>query len=210
MASTRYTTAGLFVSLTAIWGLSFVATRVALPDISPVLLAAFRFDIAAILMMSYASVTTTRWVPDTQSAWAAIVVGGCLFIAAHHALLFAGQQYVTSAVAAVVICLDPVLAAGLGHILLPRERLSRIGGLGLVFGLLGVGIIAGVSTNTLFGADVLGIGLVFLAAAAFAFGVLIRRLRTDLPVQSIQAWMMIVGAPVLHSIAFLLPGEKMS
>lgn len=30
MASTRYTTAGLFVTLAAIWGLSFVATRAVL------------------------------------------------------------------------------------------------------------------------------------------------------------------------------------
>jgi drug/metabolite transporter (DMT)-like permease len=38
-------------------------------------------------------------------------------------------------------------------------------------------------------------------------GVLVRRLRTDLPVESMQGWVMVVGAPLLHagSLAFREP-----
>lgn len=119
-----------------------------------------------------------------------------LFVAAHHALLFAGQQYVTSAVAAVVISLDPVLATAFAALLLPGERLSGVGVVGLLLGLGGVAIIAGLSPGALLEADVAGVGLVFLSAAAFALGaVLTRRLRTGLPARSMQAWMMLVGAP---------------
>lgn len=211
MASAQFTTAGLFVVLAAIWGGSFVAARAALSDITPVFLAAFRFDIAAVLMLCYAAVTTRRWLPDTRRAWTAVIVGGCLFVAVHHALLFAGQRYVTSAVAAVVVCLDPILAAAFGRVLLPEERLSPIGGLGLLFGVLGVAVVADLSPAALFGANVLGIVLVGLSAAAFAFGaVMLERLRTDLPVQSLQAWMMVVGAPLLHGVAWLLPGEEVA
>ncbi|WP_328821276.1 DMT family transporter [Natronorubrum halalkaliphilum] len=211
MASTRYTTVGLFVLLAAIWGLSFVAARAALADVSPVLLAALRFDIAALLLFGYAAVTTTRLVPANRREWSTVAIGGFLFIALHHALLFAGQQYVTSAVAAVVICLDPILAAGFARVLLPQERLSWVGGVGLLLGVVGVGIIARPSPDAALRADVVGVVLVFLAAAAFALGAVVtRRARTgtDFPAQSMQAWMMLIGAVMLHAGAIVLPGEE--
>ncbi|MXV61732.1 EamA family transporter [Natronorubrum sp. JWXQ-INN-674] len=211
VASTRYTTVGLFVLLAAIWGLSFVAARAALADVSPVLLAALRFDIAALLLFGYAAVTTTRLVPANRREWSTVAIGGFLFIALHHALLFAGQQYVTSAVAAVVICLDPILAAGFARVLLPQERLSWVGGVGLLLGVVGVGIIARPSPDAALRADVVGVVLVFLAAAAFALGAVVtRRARTgtDFPAQSMQAWMMLIGAVMLHAGAIVLPGEE--
>ncbi|WP_247003595.1 DMT family transporter [Halosolutus gelatinilyticus] len=202
----RYGTAGLFVLLAAIWGLSFVAARAALPHIPPVPLAALRFDIVAVATLAYAIATTDRWYPETIGEWRVVVLGGTLFVAVHHALLFAGQQYVTSAVASVVMSLDPVLAAGFAWPLLADERLDRVGALGLCLGLLGVVIVAnptlaGTGTGTLY-----GVLLVFLSAAAFALGaVLTRRYRTALPVRSMQAWMMLVGAPLLHLAAIALP-----
>ena len=204
--SMRYGTAALFVLLAAVWGFSFVAARTALPYIPPVPLAALRFDIVAVVMVTYATSTTDRWYPQTRQEWWSIVVGGALFAAAHHALLFAGQQYVTSAVAGVVVSLDPILAAGLAWLLLADERLDRLGIVGLVFGLLGVAIIANPGVESVDATTMLGVGLVFLSAAAFALGaVLTRRFRTDLPVQTMQAWMMVVGAPLLHLVEVVLP-----
>jgi drug/metabolite transporter (DMT)-like permease len=42
-----------------------------------------------------------RWRPRGAD-WYPLLTGGALIIGAHHAFLFAGQQYVTSAVAAVL------------------------------------------------------------------------------------------------------------
>ncbi|MEY7849743.1 DMT family transporter [Natrarchaeobius sp. A-rgal3] len=207
----RYGTAGMFVLLATLWGTSFVAARAALADVPPVLLAALRFDIAAVLMAGYALATTDEWVPTRRSGWYNVVLGGALFVAAHHALLFAGQQYVTSAVAAVVVCLDPILAAGFARTLLPDERLERLGIVGLVLGLVGVAVVANPSPETMLAADVVGVALIALAAAAFALGaVTTRRFRTTLPVQTMQAWMLAVGAVQLHVLALFVPGERMS
>jgi len=206
MGSKRYTTAGLFLALAVIWGLSFVAARAAVADIPPVLLAALRFDVAAVLLFAYVGLTPKRWLPRERSEWYAAVVGGTLFVAVHHALLFAGQQYVTSAVAAVVVCLDPILAAGFARVLLPDERLSLLGGVGLLLGVGGVAVIADPESASLGGSRLAGVLLVLLAAAAFALGaVLTRRFRTSLPVPSLQAWMMLVGAVLLHLTALLFP-----
>lgn len=206
MVSRRYTTVGLFLSLAAIWGLSFVASRAAVADVPPVWLAALRFDIAAVLLFAYVVLATERWVPGERSEWAAALAGGTLFVAVHHVLLFAGQQYVTSAVAAVIVCLDPILAAGFARGILPDERLSLAGGVGLLLGLGGVAIIADPTPEAIGQSRAWGVLLVFLAAAAFALGaVLTRRFRTGLPVAALQAWMMLVGAVLLHVTVLVAP-----
>ena len=206
---TRHRLAGLFLLLAALWGTSFVATRAGLPYIPPVLFAALRFDAAGLLMLGYAVVATDQWRPRARADWIGVLSGGALFVALHHALLFTGQQYVTSAVAAVVISLDPVLAAGFARVLLPSERLTPLGIAGLLIGIVGVGIIANPDPSNLTDANLVGVSLVFLAAAAFALGAVVTsRYRTDLPVASMQAWMMLVGAPLLHLTSFALPGES--
>ncbi len=63
----RYRTAGLFILLAMLWGSSFVATRAALPYVPPVLLAAVRFDIAGVIMLGYAIVSTNQWCPSSRA-----------------------------------------------------------------------------------------------------------------------------------------------
>jgi probable blue pigment (indigoidine) exporter len=206
----RYRTTGLFVLLAALWGSSFVATRAALPYVPPVLLAALRFDIAGVLILGYAIASADQWRPSSRSGWMEVTIGGLLFVAAHHALLFIGQQYVTSAVASVIISLDPVLAAVFSGLLLTDERVTGVEIVGIAFGVLGIVLIANPSTRALVTADVRGVVFVFLAAAAFALGaVLTKRYRTAIPVQSMQAWMMLIGAVVLHVTSAGLPSESL-
>lgn len=57
-------------------------------------------------MVGYAAATAGVWRLRTRSEWLDAAVGGLLFVAAHHALLSAGHQYVRSTVAAVVVALD--------------------------------------------------------------------------------------------------------
>lgn len=206
----RYRTTGLFVLLAALWGSSFVATRVALSDVPPILLAALRFDIAGVFMLWYAIMSTDKWRPSTRSGWIEVSVGGVLFVAAHHALLFIGQQYVTSAVASVIVSLDPVLAVVFSSLLLTTERLSWNEIVGICLGVFGTTFIANPTSRTLASADIRGVGLVFLAAGAFALGAVItKRYRTSIPVQSMQAWMMLIGAALLHAASVGLPSESL-
>ncbi|WP_330633245.1 DMT family transporter [Halocatena halophila] len=208
---TRYRTAGLFILLALLWGSSFVATRAALPYIPPVLLAAVRFDIAGVVMLGYAIVSTNQWWPSSRAEWIEVFVGGVLFVAAHHALLFIGQQYVTSAVASIIVSLDPVLAAVFSSFLLSSDNLSWNEVVGICFGVFGTTLIANPTSRTLVTADIRGVGLVFLAAGAFALGaVLTKRYPTSIPVQSMQAWMMLIGAVILHVTSAGLPKESLN
>lgn len=201
---------GLFAIVAAVWGLSYPAISVGLESLPPVLFAAVRYDLAAVLLFGYVVVAGYRWRPTTKEGWLSIITGGILLIGAHFALLFSGQQYVTGGVASVVLSLTPVITPVFALALLPDDRLGKTGALGVGLGLLGVAIVAQPGPGALAGdGQLYGIGLLVLAALSFALGaVLAARLRTTLSMVPLQAWMMAVGAAFLHITSALLPGES--
>ena len=210
MPGARYADAALFVLLATLWGTAFVAVEVALSAVPPVLLAAFRYDLAGVLVLAYAAATTERWRPSTRADVRLVLAGGALLIAANYALLFSGQQYVTGGVAAVLTGLSPVLTPVFAAALLPEGRVDRAGAAGTLLGFVGVAVVARLDPSNLLDGNVLGVALVSLAAASFSLGgVLTQRMRTDLPAVSVQAWMMLVGAVLLHGVSAASPTESL-
>jgi len=201
----------LFAALAAVWGSAFVAIKAGLAYIPPVLFAALRYDVAGVLMLGYAAVAVEQWRPRTAGEWRQVLVGAVLLIAAYHAFLFVGEQRVTSATAAVVVSLSPVLTTGFARLLLPDQSLSAVGAVGLALGFVGVVIVARPEPGALLSTDVVAVGLVFAAAASFALGsVLSERIAASLPIETMEAWSMLGGATIMHAISFLLPGESLT
>jgi len=206
---TRLRDVASFLSLAALWGSAFMAIKAGLAYFPPVLFAAIRYDIAGVLMLGYAAVATDRWRPRARREWSAVAVGATLLIASYHAFLFVGEQGTTSAAAAVIVSLSPVLTTGFARVLLPEERLTPLGVLGLVCGLCGVVVIARPDPANLLTAGVLAKGLVFVAALSFALGsVLTQRLDADLPIETMEAWSMVGGAVIMHAVSATLPAES--
>jgi drug/metabolite transporter (DMT)-like permease len=204
----RYRNLALFLLLAALWGTAFVAIRTGLEHFPPVLFAALRYDVAGVIVLGYAAVAVDEWVPRGRQ-WLLVLVGGTLMIAAYHAFLFVGQQTTKSAPAAVIVALSPVLTAGFARAFLPGERLSVAGVAGLLLGLLGVGLLASPDPGNLLGGGVVGKLLVFLAAAAFALGsVLTRWIDAELPIETMEAWSMLLGALLMHVVSLWPLGES--
>jgi drug/metabolite transporter (DMT)-like permease len=197
----------LFVLLATIWGGSFVAIEVGLERLPPLLFAALRYDVAGAIVLGYAAVTRERWLPTRRSEWLSVAVDGVLLIAAFHALLYLGQGYVSGAIAAIVVSLVPLLTVLFDHSLLGEEDVDSVGGAGLAFGFVGVAVVANPTGVGLGSTALVGVALVFLAAASFAFGsVASRPLRSRLPATAHIAWTMLAGGVVLH-VASAVRGE---
>ncbi|WP_158855170.1 DMT family transporter [Halorhabdus sp. CUG00001] len=197
----RYRNALLFVVLAAVWGSAFVAIKAGLAAFPPVLFAAIRYDIAGILVLAYAAIVTDP-LPRSRRDLAAIAVGATLLIAGYHALLFVGEQSTTSAAAAVVVSLSPVLTTGIARLALPSERLARTGLLGVALGFVGAVIVASPDPTQLLASDVIGNLLIFGAALSFAAGsVLTRWLDAEVSIETMEAWSMVGGAVVMHAIS---------
>jgi drug/metabolite transporter (DMT)-like permease len=208
-AVSRYRNLALFLLLGAVWGSAFVAIKAGLEEgLPPVLFAALRYDVAGLVMLAYAAWVVDRWRPRTGAEWRLVLVGGVLMIAAYHAFLFVGEQGTTSAAAAVIVSLSPALTTGFARAFLPDERLAPAGIVGLGLGLIGVVVLVQPDPANLLVPDVLGRGLVFLAAASFALGsVLARRSTAELPIETMEAWSMVIGAGVMHAVSLAI-GES--
>jgi drug/metabolite transporter (DMT)-like permease len=210
---TSYRNVVLFVLLAAVWGSAFMAIKAGLAYFPPVLFAAIRYDVAGVLMLAYAVYATDRWRPRTGGEWRLVLVGGALMIAGYHAFLFVGEMETTSAVAAIVVSTSPILTTGFARVLLPSERLTPVGIAGLLLGLVGVAILSlGTSqSGALVTPGVVGKLLVFAAALSFALGsVLTRRIDANLPIETMEAWSMVLGAVMMHAISFARPAESLA
>lgn len=209
MSGTR--DAALFVALAAVWGTAFMAINAGLQYFPPILFAALRFDIAAICMLAYAAYVLEDPFPRGRSQWLLVGVGALLLIAAYHVFLFVGQQHTTSAAAAVIVSLSPILTTGFARLFLPEERISVLGFVGLLLGLVGVIVMAQPDPGNLLSTDVVANGLIFAAAASFALGsVLTRRIEAEMPIESMEAWSMVGGALVMHAVSVAHPGESLT
>ncbi|WP_440763971.1 DMT family transporter [Natronorubrum sp. DTA7] len=190
----------MFLSLAVLWGLSFPAISVGLESLPPLLFAAARYDIAAILLLAAAIVRVDQWRPTARNDLAA-VVGGGVFLVAGNGLLFIGQQTVPSGVAAILQGLVPIVTA-LWAIPLLGERLSAIGAVGAAIGFLGVGLIVQPDPANLLAGDTAARLLVVGQVCSVALGgVLIQRAGPTLPQLPLVGWSMLVGAVVLHLVS---------
>jgi drug/metabolite transporter (DMT)-like permease len=208
LISTPESVVAAFVLLATLWGTSFVAIEAGLHYFPPLLFAGVRYAVAGAIVLGVAAVMSGRTVPRGRDEWLGVAVAGAFVIAAYHGLLYVAELHITGAVAAVIVSLSPVLTATFAALLLPNERLGPLEIGGFALGVLGVVVIADPMEVGLGSAALLGVALAFAGAVAFSLGaVLLRPLRTDLPVAALQGWAMLSGAGALFVGAALL-GES--
>jgi len=204
------TTGVLFVLLSLLWGGSFVAIDIGLRDLPPVLFAAIRYDVAGVLVLGYAALGTDRWRPRSRREWTLVAFLGLFMFGAYNALIYIGIDHISGAVASIVISLGPVLTAGFATTLGIEEPPNRIGALGFLAAMAGVVLVADPSPGALLDTNTIGVGIVLLGSVSFAFGTVASRpIDVDLPLSTVQAWAMLLGAVFLH-IASPLRGEVFS
>ncbi|WP_336037693.1 DMT family transporter [Halobacterium yunchengense] len=204
----RYRTAGKYVLLCAVWGTAFMVTDVGLQDLPPVPFAAVRFDVAAAVLFAVVAATGGLARPRTRDDYAYVLAGGGLMIGAHHAFLFAGQEYVTGAVAAVLLGLVPVVTPALTRLASTDESFTANTAVGVALGFAGVVVIADPDPANL-AASALGVALVLASALTFAVAAVVTHSREPaLSFAPLQAWTMAAGAVFLHLAVLAVPGQS--
>jgi drug/metabolite transporter (DMT)-like permease len=129
---------GELVLLAAIWGSSFMFLRVAAPAFGPVAVNVFRTGIAAVLLVALAAGSRAR--PASRAELGPLAVVGILNTAAPFVLYGYSALWVSAGFGALVNATTPLWAALVAYVWL-RERLTRLGVLGLCIGFSGVVIL---------------------------------------------------------------------
>src|SRR3954464_815010 len=106
-----------FLAIYLIWGSTFLAIRVAVESIPPLLTAATRHLIAGSILLAWALWKGER---PTRQGWRAGLILGFLFFFVSHGLLHWAELEVPSGVAALGIAVEPAIVA----VMLPLLRLG--------------------------------------------------------------------------------------
>ncbi|HEX2849140.1 MAG TPA: DMT family transporter [Acidimicrobiales bacterium] len=153
------------VVLAVIWGWSFLFIKVAVEGMTPTTVAAARIVLGALVMVAMLALRREALPRDPQ-LWRHFAVMGFTYSALPFSLLAWGEQYITSALAAVLNASTPLFAALLTVVVL-EERLTRLQSVGLVLGFVGVAVAAGVGTGDIAASSIGGILAVIGTSASY-------------------------------------------
>jgi drug/metabolite transporter (DMT)-like permease len=161
----------LMLVLAAIWGASYLFIKVGVRDFEPTVLMTLRLLIAGLLLFAFLAVTTGAGnaLQGVRLAWREGLVFGAINGALPFTLIAWGETHIDSGVAAIAQASVPIFVALLAIKFNPSQRSSGMKLVGILVGLLGVGVLAGVHPEG-GGWAVAGTLAVVLASISYAAG----------------------------------------
>lgn len=178
----------LFIAL--VWGSTFAAIAIAMKVFTPFGLVGARFVIGGALAVGVGWMRGERY--DLKAEWGTLLVTGLLMILGTFTLMFWAETRLSSGLTALLVATQPIL-----FVLMARERLSALGWTGMAIGLLGVGLVAGLSSREAFSFS--GAAAVVLGEVLWSAGTLLGKARfRSRSGFARTGWQMIAGgAPAL-------------
>src|ERR1700688_1889889 len=122
-----------------VWGSTFLAIRVGVREVPPLILAAMRFLVAGVVLYGWMIARGER--SPSGREWRGACLLGLVIFVLDYGLLFWAEQRVPSGIAAVILATIPVFMALAEIIFLRTQRLTIRLGIALVVGILGVGVL---------------------------------------------------------------------
>ena len=135
----------LLFLLAAIWGASYLFIKVAVEDVEPAPMMAFRALAAGVLLYGYLALTlgSRRAYESLAEAWRPSLVLGAANAAIPFWLVAWGEKHIDSSVAGIAQSTVPLFTFLLATRFLPHEPVGPARVAGVVLGFLGVVVLAG-------------------------------------------------------------------
>lgn len=200
----------VWILLCGIWGSTWAFIKIGLRDLPPVTFVSTRFVIAIILLSLIAYFRRAR-LPRTRDEWNLLATTGVLVFAINYGLLFWGEKYISSGLAALLQATIPLFGLLIAHKYLPNEPLTFVRFIGIVVGLIGVGIIF---SNQLSIGDVWSIwgsvAIIVGACAAAYSNILIKARGASFDLSVLVAGQMLCGLIPLLILGFSIEGNPLN
>jgi drug/metabolite transporter (DMT)-like permease len=130
----------VWLSLCAIWGSTWLGIKLGLRDLPPITFAGIRFALAALLLGAIVLIRRVRQ-PLTARDWRLLAYTGFLTITVNYALVFWGEQYISSGLAALLSATVPLFGLPLAHWYLASEPITWAKIAGILLGVVGVALV---------------------------------------------------------------------
>jgi drug/metabolite transporter (DMT)-like permease len=201
----------LLLLLASIWGASYLFIKVAVEDIEPAPMMAFRALVAGIVLTAYLAVTMGRRlaIRELRRHWRAAVMLGTLNAAVPFWLVAWGEKHVDSSVAGIAQSTVPIFVFLLATRFLPQEPVGTTRIAGVALGFVGVAVLAGVDPRGGWWA-VAGTLAVILSSLSYASAGIYGQLRVETVAGPVlAAGSMLAGGLILLPLAVAQPPSKM-
>ncbi len=158
----------LLILLASLWGPSFLFIKIAVIEIPPIMLAALRIGIAAVILNALLILKKER-LPRDMGFWRKTFIAGLFAQAIPFVLINWGEQFVDSSLASILNGLMPLFTIIFAHFIIVEERLTRHKFLGVAMGF--VGLIVLVMPNLMNGVAGSTLGIFSITIAAVSYGI---------------------------------------
>ncbi len=195
--------------LCCIWGSTWLFIKLGLADLPPLTFAGIRFVIACAILFIIIRLRDVH-LPRARTDWILLSISGILSFGLNYGLVFWGEQYISSGLAALLQATLPAFGLVFAHFYLPGERLSwaRIGG--VVFGVCGVGVVFS-NQLAIAGRQALTGCVALILSAMFAAysNVLVKKYGKHLDPAILAAGQMFFGLLLLLGVGLSLEGNPL-
>ena len=130
----------VWLLLCLVWGSTWLFIKLGLNDLPPLTFAGIRFVIAAIILFSLIAVRRIPF-PTRARDLVFLAATGILSFSLNYGLVFWGEQYISSGLAALLQSTLPAFGLIIAHYYLPGERMTLPRIVGVLLGVVGVGVI---------------------------------------------------------------------
>lgn len=203
MKSEKLLIAGGFVAISIVWGSTWMAIKIGLQSISPLFGVGMRFALAVVVLWALVRLRGSR-LPWDRSTVPIYVVLGVSSFSIPFALVYWGEQSISSGLASILFATYPFVVAVLSHFLLPGERLNAFKVAGTILGFCGILMIFWTDIHPEVSAY-LGMGAIILSTFLQGFSLVVaKKYARHLQPMHITLGGMIVAVGVLAVLAFLL------
>ena len=199
----------VWLLLCGIWGSTWLFIKLGLEDLPPLTFAGIRFVIAGSILFLIIKIRGLS-LPATRSDWWLLVLTGVLSFSLNYGLLFWGEQHISSGLAALLQATIPAFGLVFAHFYLPGERMTLPKVVGVIFGVVGVGVVFSNQLSIAGGRALAGCLALVLSSVFVAYSnVLVKARGRHLDPAILAAWQMLFGLIPLLLIGIPIEGSPL-
>jgi drug/metabolite transporter (DMT)-like permease len=200
----------VWLLLCCIWGSTWLFIKLGLRDLPPLTFAGIRFVIAALILFALINVRGVP-LPNKARDWIFLAMTGVLSFSFNYGLVFWGEQYISSGLAAVLQSMLPLFGLIIAHFYLPGERMTLPRIAGVVLGVFGVALIFSNQLQVAGPRALWGSAALVLSAFCAAYAnVLVKTYGLNLQPSVLAAGQMLFGLIPLLLIGISLEGNPLN
>ena len=130
----------VWLVLCVIWGSTWLFIKLGLENLPPITFAGIRFVIACVILFLLIRARGIP-LPANRRDWGLLALTGVMSFTLNYGLVFWGEQYISSGLAALLQATLPAFGLVIAHLHLPSERMTWSKTFGVVLGFFGVAVV---------------------------------------------------------------------